>query len=103
MPYKDREKQREYQRVWDKNRGRTKRQALVDFVKDRPCESCGIHYPPCCMDFHHLDGREGSREPNATLWKSHSIERIREEMAKCALLCACCHRMRHYNELQQPS
>ena len=51
MPYKDKEKNKEYQRDWARKRGKTKRinqrgpknrQQLVDDAKSHPCVVCNI-------------------------------------------------------------
>ena len=51
MPYKDKEKNKEYQRDWARKRGKTKRinqrgpknrQQLVDDAKSHPCVVCNL-------------------------------------------------------------
>lgn len=59
-----------------------------------PCASCGRLYDPVCMDLHHID-------PNikdgviSNLVKNSSINRLKEEIDKCIVLCPPCHRMYH--------
>ena len=62
----------------------------------RGCETCGERHPGV-LDFHHRDpkGKEMtvSRAVAGRGWAA-----IEAEIAKCELLCANCHRKRHYDE-----
>lgn len=75
------------------------RQALRDYVqnvKSNPCVDCKIVYPPCVMDFDHVKGTKSfsvSRAANAVV----KLDLIKEEIAKCELVCANCHRIRTQN------
>lgn len=69
-----------------------KARALLNALKDRPCLDCGRRFPPCAMDFDHRDGEEKRYVP-ARL-KGASTETIMNEVAKCDVVCACCHRVR---------
>lgn len=59
--------------------------------KGGKCEQCGYTGSVACFDFHHLDPSLKSfaisEDPHTRSW-----ERIREEIDKCMLLCANCHR-----------
>ena len=99
MPYKDKEKQRQFQREWRRlnpqqnlKQSRDARRALVDGFKSKPCVHCGIQYPPCAMDLHHID-------PSTKLFEvvpqGRGIEALKEEAKKCVPLCANCHRLFH--------
>lgn len=70
-----------------------KRIAIIDAAKNVPCADCGQRFPPVAMDFHHLDG---SKEFGIGKRKSNSVARLQAEIAKCVVLCAVCHRLRHY-------
>lgn len=72
---------------------RAKLKALVDELKSDPCTDCGITYPPRVMDYHHVGDDKVAAVAN--LLRTNSERRIREEIAKCVLLCANCHRLRH--------
>lgn len=60
--------------------------------KTSPCNKCGISYPPYVMDFHH-------RDPSTKLFSishgayHHSRIKLIEEISKCDLVCANCHRV----------
>ena len=83
------EKLKAYQRL------RAKR--LYD-LKTKPCIDCGGSFPPECMDFHHVNG---NKVKTVGQMVNFGMDRILEEVAKCELICANCHRIRH-NELLPP-
>lgn len=58
------------------------------------CFDCGNTFPLACYDFHHLDPSEKEGNPSSFLNKSH--EKMIAELSKCVLLCANCHRIRHF-------
>ena len=47
-------------------------------------------------DFHHLDPTQKEIGVNRIL--GNAWDKIKEELEKCVLLCANCHRIRHYKE-----
>lgn len=51
---------------------------------------CGYKFPPECMDFDHL----GNKFKTIGQLRSHKWETILEEIKKCDLICANCHRIR---------
>lgn len=79
---------------------RKRRQWLNEQKQGKLCEDCGVGYPPYVLDWHHLD-------PDTKLFGigqgsfRNSKEKILEEMAKCVLLCANCHREREYGYLME--
>ena len=80
---------------WLKRRGirRTAIRVWVDELKSRPCVDCGLTFPSCAMDFDH----KGNKTIEVAHMVSHggySRKRIQEEIDKCDLVCACCHRFR---------
>lgn len=58
------------------------------------CLDCSGVFPTVAFDFHHEDPSEKEGHPSWFLNKSG--ERWKEELAKCVLLCANCHRIRHF-------
>lgn len=66
--------------------------AIVDEIKASPCLDCGRCFPPEAMDFDHL----GAKKSNVShlIANSYCLETVMEEIAKCQLVCACCHRIR---------
>lgn len=94
-----------YQRYYYKNkdsekeRSRRRKQALKNWFKkikrDLECESCGESHS-ACLDFHHK-GQKENGVAELVNEKRASKERIRQEIDKCEVLCANCHRKRHYS------
>lgn len=68
------------------------KKALLVAAKSRPCADCGRTFPPLCMDFDHVRGVKLFLIGTAVRWKS--IAALNEEIAKCDVVCACCHRIR---------
>lgn len=102
MPYKDKEKQKEYQKIWSQQNAKSKtqqtswikRKEMVHQAKDKPCSCCGIKYDIAVMDLHHKDS--SLKDSNVSkLMKSSSYQKLQEEIDKCVVLCANCHRMVH--------
>lgn len=104
-PYKDEEKQREYQKQWyqrnkekvfsqSKKRKDTRREYVRNIKKNSECIKCGEDrwY---VLDFHHKDSDEKERSISE-LTSSYGLYKIKEEIKKCIILCSNCHREIHY-------
>lgn len=59
-------------------------------MKSRPCSDCGRAFPPEAMDFDHVRGEKSSGVARIA---NYSKNRIMQELEKCELVCACCHRL----------
>lgn len=57
------------------------------------CSKCGGEFPDCVFDFHHTHHEEKEIKPSLLFMLSD--ERIKEELSKCVMLCANCHRIVH--------
>lgn len=65
----------------------------VNSVKTAPCMDCGRTFPPVCMDLDHVRG--GKISNIASMVSSgYKLDLIKAEVAKCEVVCACCHRLR---------
>lgn len=73
-----------------------KQQAVT--YKGGSCEDCGYSRCLAALEFHHLDPAE--KDPSWTAMKMWGFDRVKPELDKCALLCANCHRERHYSSSQ---
>lgn len=65
------------------------------------CEICGYDRVLHALELHHLDPSEKELEPSQM--KSFQEDTIVQEMKKCQLLCANCHREAHYINLDLSS
>lgn len=76
-------------------RNRAKNRSLYNELKENtPCKMCGKTYPNYVMDFDHRDPATKKHPVSAMM--GHSWKAIQEEIAKCDLLCANCHRVKTY-------
>jgi hypothetical protein len=78
--------------------GKVKRNSLailVDELKSSPCHDCGKVFPPECMDFDHRD--PAMKKIGIGFLRTMGVAQkqvLLDEIAKCDLVCACCHRIR---------
>ena len=79
-------------------RQKKKFQAL-EYRGGMKCSRCGFDEPiPDVYDLHHRD--PGEKDPNWNKMKTNNwpFERLKEELDKCDVLCANCHRTVHWEE-----
>ena len=69
----------------------------IDEKKSVPCTDCGGTFPLECMDFDHV---RGEKKYNIGSLIGCAKARIDEELAKCEVVCANCHRIRTKNRGQ---
>ena len=61
------------------------------------CTECGFSHP-AALDFHHINPNE--KEFTISKLKHFgSKEKLLKEIEKCVVLCANCHRIHHYDEI----
>lgn len=106
MPVQDKKKQAEYaRRHYAANKIEIKSRAIKfskiarkrNLVFSRRvkrfigCNNCGMKNP-LCLDFHHLS----DKSTNVADGVKHawSLNKLKEEMRKCIILCANCHRIK---------
>lgn len=117
MPYKDSVKKREYDKQWRrenpekfqvyqksyrtenpekcrraKRQCRAKNYEILCKLKEKPCTDCGELFPPFCMDFDHVRGTKVASI--SRLLSDNKFDKVLEEIEKCELVCANCHRIR---------
>ena len=81
-----------------KKRHDENKRLLTEVKETAPCAACGEYHPASCMDHHHLDPSVKEKQISSML-SANSWKKIEEEMSKCVLLCANCHRKIHNNLL----
>lgn len=111
MPYKDKDKNRVYQREYQRRWYSENKQRHIGYVRKRDegiqswfneykktlkCEECGENHP-ACLDFHHLNPVD-KKFSVSSHHDRPSKQALIEEIAKCRVLCANCHRKEHWNE-----
>lgn len=71
------------------------------FDKEKRSEGCSQceESEPCALDYHHL-GDDKYIEVANMLRLGYSEEKVREEVEKCVLLCANCHRKYHHGVIE---
>lgn len=72
-----------------------KREFYIRYKKNLECQQCGENHP-ACLEFHHRYPKEKDFRVGSSVG-IYSIERIMNEIAKCDVLCANCHRKLHYD------
>lgn len=73
-----------------------RRKARVIELKDVPCADCGGRFPPVAMDFDHVRGVKKYHIALMVGQARGSRETFEQEIAKCEVVCANCHRLRHH-------
>lgn len=100
-----RRKHYERHRVYYVETQRLKRRRMKDWIieqKARPCADCHKSYPYYVMDFDHRDGVEKVSDVNQ-LVRICAWKRVRDEIAKCDLVCSNCHRIRTHQRARPRS
>ncbi len=105
MPYKDRNKQKKYleqhyrDNKYKYNDSQTRRRNIRrDYVNSYKmklgCSICGYKRCAAALEFHHL---EDDKETTISILVRDraSMKRLDDEMNKCSVLCANCHREQH--------
>jgi hypothetical protein len=106
MPFKDIEKRREanrkhYAQHSDEVRKkvqsakRSKVKEWKAFKATLKCSKCDENHP-AALDFHHVVS-DPTNIPISTLIKNHAHLKLKEELKKCVVLCANCHRKHHHD------
>ena len=103
MPYKDKNKRRQASAAWSKanrkqinaivRRKRAELRSEINRIKERGCADCGKKYAYYVMDFDHRDPEVKTLGVSALL-KESSRAMVMDEIKKCDVVCANCHRER---------
>ena len=74
------------------------RSIILNFKLQHKCCICG-ESEPCCLDFHHLHDKKFEIGYSMDV----TVENLMEEIEKCIVLCANCHRKLHAGKYDHPS
>jgi hypothetical protein len=69
---------------------RRRRRFVYDYLLEHPCP-CG-ESDPVVLEFNHIDPSTKLANISTTLSQCWGIDKIKEEILKCEVLCANCHR-----------
>lgn|SRR5581483_826115 len=75
---------------------RTAQADLLRVLREQPCMDCGKTYPWFVMEFDHRDPSNKSDRVPFMAGRA-SLKRLLEEVAKCDIVCATCHRDRTFH------
>lgn len=97
--YTDNKEEHNSRRYQNKKERRVYALQVIRELKKQPCTDCDQTYPYYVMDFDHLGDKEFliSRGIN----EGRSLKRVLEEIAKCELVCANCHRIRTFTRMEE--
>lgn len=76
-----------------------KRREFLHRSKSKPCADCGVQYPYYVMDFDHREDEVKEHQLNQAA--RLKIKTIKDEIAKCDVVCANCHRERTFQRLSK--
>jgi len=77
---------------------RTLSETIRKIKEETPCADCGKNYPYYVMDFDHLEDKSFGIS-DAINRRRKSLKAVLEEIAKCEVVCANCHRGRTHSRL----
>ena len=90
-----RETNKDYVREKQREDKRNRKLWAIEYLGGR-CTMCKNTYHPAVYEFHHIDPENKDRDPSKML--QLSLARLTEELNKCTLLCANCHRITHHGD-----
>jgi hypothetical protein len=93
-------KDRTYQRLQQKEKKQLypcydRNRAIIILAKSQPCNICSIQYQPWQMEFDHFRDKDIA----VGLMLGVSQQRLENEIDKCQVLCALCHRRKTKQDL----
>lgn len=93
-------KERYKKRIAKNNKdARLRRQKFIyNYLSKNPCIVCG-EKDPVVLDFDHTDRKKKFASVSYMISKGYSISRVKEEINKCEIRCANCHRKKTAKEL----
>ncbi len=87
------EKRRVSNRAGAKDKRRRNAQYVWNYLLEHPCIDCG-EANPIVLDFDHRNGSEKIHAVSKMTRGTFSIEKLQQEIDKCDVRCANCHRKR---------
>ena len=78
-----------------KEKYREKKLEIQDLKQGLKCAKCGYDRCGAALDFHHINPDEKDERIAQMISNRYSLDKIYEEIKKCVVLCANCHREFH--------
>ena len=75
-----------------------KRDELAAYKLEKGCADCGYKAHAAALDFDHLPGTTKSFDIGSAVTNAQDWKNVWNEVAKCEVVCANCHRVRTYVE-----
>lgn len=112
MPHKDQTQRNAYHREYYRRHkaerismfvqlNRERRQARYAKIRElkeaTSCADCGQGYPYFVLDFDHRDPATKFLDVSLMVKRMFAWDKVLAEVAKCDLVCVCCHRLRTYH------
>lgn len=108
MPYSNNEKNKEcYKKYYLKNRKKfaarqkKRREDVRNLIRETKLKiggcKCGETHLSC-LDFHHRDEKDKLFDVSSGTRIGYSVKKIKEEIAKCDILCKNCHAKLHWKD-----
>jgi len=92
---KNKEKQKKMIYASKKIRVEKAKEYVKNLKSSTPCMDCGIFYPHYVMDFDHQHSKEFLI--SMATHDGTSLEKIKNEIEKCEIVCSNCHRIRTHS------
>ena len=93
---------REEQAKWKAARVAELKVWLNDLRETTPCADCNHYFPAVCMDFDHVRGKK-KMDVMKMAGQGYARAMVEDEVSKCELVCANCHRLRtHASDRERP-
>lgn len=77
-----------------------KRKTEYILSRGEKCEICGYNKNIAALDFHHKNPKEKDFQIDARKFANCDLEKLTDELNKCIILCANCHREIHHPDLE---
>jgi hypothetical protein len=77
-----------------------KNKLLINEIKKQGCIICGYNKCMSALDWHHINPSNKHKDISSSMITRRSMSRVLDEIAKCVLLCANCHRELHSDPQQ---
>lgn len=73
---------------------KTRKNFVLKIKKESGCVKCGYNKNPIALQFHHID--PSTKKFNISEQLTCCIEKLKQEIDKCVILCANCHIIEHH-------